>query len=306
MARTGLYAPAHRVAPRMPVGSGQGAPNQAPSADFAGTLLQDTRILWNTSNSGTGAQVIGWYMNGCPLIDAVPATLGTTSVAAAQVPTAGTPLTLVSTTGAGITVSAAAFLALPSLVTIPAGTLFSDGLPGYIRFGASDFTVAYDPTTMLARNVQIGSVGNDSTATFSVLGYDWYGYVMHETVTGSNAGTAAGKKAFKGITSVTPAGTLSGSNVSVGMGDTYGLPLQAARSSMMYGFWNNLIATGAGTFTAAVTTNPATATTGDVRGTYLVGSASNGTKRLTIWVAPDPSLQLSQGWPQGLTGVAQF
>jgi len=63
--------------------------------------------------------------------------------------------------------------------------------------------------------------------------------------------------------------------------------------------WDGAFVT-TGTFAAAVTTSPATTTTGDVRGTYLVPSASDGTKRLTLWVFVfDNDTQV------GLYGVAQ-
>jgi hypothetical protein len=290
----------------MPIGSGSGPPNAAPSADVGGSFLQDPRLQWNLANSSTGAQVIGWYTL-APLIDEVPATLGTTSLAAAQVPVVNTPMTLVSTTGAGITVSTSAFTALPSGNVIPSGALYIDGLLDYIRFGTTDYTCVYDPTVMISRCLAVQSVGNDSGCTMSLVGYDVYGYVIHDTITMGSGSTVNTTKAFKVLTSATViSGTLSGSNVSIGCSDIYGMPIQCARASMIWGFWNNLIMAGAGTFTAAVTTSPATALTGDVRGTYLVGSGSNGTKRLTLHVMPDPNLMASQNMTQGVAGVTQF
>ena len=304
MARTSFNAPAHRISPRVFPGANQGAPNQAPSIDFGGSGIQDSRLPYNMANSVTGGQIIGWYTE-APLIDAVPSTLTTTALAAAQVPVVGTPLVLVSVSGAGVTVSSAAMTILPAMTVAPLGTRFLDGAPGYIRFGLTDYTVFYDPTTTLTRNIQIASVGNDSGATFTVSGLDFYGYPLHEAITGANAGTATGKKAFKAVLSITPTGTLSGSNVSVGQGDTFGMPIIFQRSSMISGLFNNAVINGTGTFTAGVTTT-ATATTGDVRGTWLAASASNNTKRLTVSMSPDPSLQMTLGYPAGLTGVAQF
>lgn len=305
MARTALNGPAHRVMQRLPPADGAGAAQSAPSIDMGGAGLQDPRLRYNTANSSVGAQVVGWY-SGAPLIDAVPSTITTTALAALAVPVSGTAMTLVAATGAGITVSSSAIVALPSLVTIPSGSRFIDGLLSYVRFGTKDFTVFYDPTVMLSRCISIASVGNDTGAVMNLVGFDVYGYTIHETVTMGTGATVNSKKAFKGLYSATPVGTLSGSNVSIGCSDIFGLPLQAARQSMTAGFWNNLILQGTGTFVAGVTTNPATATTGDVRGTLLLGSASNNTKRLTLSVFPDPSLQSSQGMVQGLAGVTQF
>jgi hypothetical protein len=285
------------------------SPNAAPSMDLGGHGIQDPRMPWNTGNSSAGAQAIGWYISGPhPVIDYVPSTLSSVAIAAAQVPVAGTPLVLVSSTGGGITVAAAAQFVLPSLNTVPSGSLLIDTAPAVIRYGSSDYTVFYDPATIVGRNIQILSVGDDHLATFTVAGYDTYGYPLHETITGSSGapGTAVGKKAFKWVTSVTPAGTLSGSNVSVGQGDTYGLPMLLNSIWSLTGFWNNLLVTGAGTPVIADTTAVATATTGDVRGTYLVGSASNGPKRLQLFMHPSLSQMVSLGMVQGIVGVTPF
>jgi hypothetical protein len=307
MARTGLWAPAHRVIQRQPPGSGQQPWNLAPSLDAGGAGIQDGRLPWNTANSSAGAQALGWVAgNQHPLYDYVPATASTTNIAAAQAPTAGTPLTLVSSTGSGIVVSSSALRMLPSLVVVPSGTLFVDAVTTYSRFGNSDYTVFYDAGTLAARCLQVTSVGNDSSGTMSIVGYDMYGYLIHQTVTLTNASVVTTTKAFKAIVSATPLGTLSGSNISVGVADTVGLPMLGSTSpNSIWGFWNNLILAGAGTYTAGVTTT-ASATTGDVRGTYALGSASNGTKRLTLWQHPSVSQMIAQGMNNGIAGVPQF
>lgn len=308
MARTALWAPAHRVLQRSSnISALNASPNAAPSMDLGGHGIQDPRMPWNTGNSSAGAQAIGWYISGPhPVIDYVPSTLSTVAIAAAQVPVAGTPLVLVSSTGGGITVAAAAQFVLPSLNTVPSGSLLIDTAPAVIRYGSSDYTVFYDPATIVGRNIQILSVGDDHLASATVAGYDTYGYPLHETITLTNAGTAEGKKAFKWVSSITPAGTLSGANVSVGQGDVYGLPMLLNSIWSLTGFWNNAIVTGAGTPVVA-DTNAATATTGDVRGTYLVGgAASNGTRRLQLFMHPSLSQMVSLGMINGLVGVPQF
>lgn len=304
MARTAFYGPAHRVMNRLFPGASQSA-DAAPSLDMGGSGIQDSRLPWNTANSATGAQVIGWPGNLHPVIDFVPATLGVVSIAAGQVPVAGTKLVLVSSTGAGIVVSSSALLCFPSLNTIPAGSLFVDVAMVYQRFGSANFTLFYDAATMVGRNIAIHSAGDDHLATATVVGWDCYGYVMHETITLGNNATVNGKKAFKAIASITPAGTLSGSNVNVGVGDSYGLPLYGGSTVPFFGFWNNLITTGTGTYTAGVTTT-ASATTGDVRGTFLPASASDGTKRMTLFQHPVISAMASSGINVGLFGVPQF
>lgn len=305
MARSALNAPAHRVLQRVPPGAGGAPPNAAPSVDFFGSVIQDERLPWNSANSATGAQVLGIVADGNPMIDQVPSQLNTTAIAAAQAPAAGVPLVLVSSTGAGITVSSSPTLMLPSLVTIPTGSLFIDSVPNFLRFGVSDYTVIYDPTTAIARTISCQSVGDDHLGTLAIVGWDIYGYLVHETLTLTSGSTATSKKALKAIQSLTPAGTLSGSNISVGQSDVYGLPIQCARASMLSGAWNNISVLGVGTFTAAVT-SVATGTAGDVRGTYLPASSSDGSKRLTLRVNPDYGVLQAQGSPRGLWGRTQF
>lgn len=302
MARNAFYAPAHVVGNKNAPGNLQQGPDMAPSLSYGGGPgILDSRLPYNYVNSSAGAGVLGWF---CTMtVNAVPSTISTTAIAAAQVPTAGTPLTLVSSTGAGITVLASPFLALPSLLTIPAGTLAIDGLPGYQRFGQGFITAFYDYSKALARNIQIASAGNDSGATFTVKGWDMYGYPQTETITGANTGTATGKKCFKFVASITPAGTLSGSNASAGQGDTYDLGIAATSFGFCEITYNGSTVTVSTGFTAADTTSPATPTTGGTRGTYTLQSASNGSKRLEIAVQPNIILLNQIPLWVGMTGV---
>jgi hypothetical protein len=311
MANTALNGPAHRIMRRMPIGSGGAAqpPDAAPSLDMGGAGLLDTRVLWNTANSSTGAgQAIGWPPPNHPFLDVVPSTASIVAIAAAQVPTTNVHLNLVSSTGAGITVSSSATLVNPFGVAsniIPSGSVFIDSIPVYRRFGTNNFTVVYDAATMLARQIQCHSVGNDSGAAMHFVGFDIYGELIHETVTMGSGATVTTNKAYKGLISATPIGTLSGSNVSLGQADVFGLPIYCAAASNIWGFWNNLILAGAGTFTAGVLTTPS-ATTGDVRGVYAPGSASDGTKRLTLWAHPVISQMVTSGINVGIFGQPQF
>src|SRR6185312_3690541 len=179
------------------------------------------------------------------------------------------------------------------------------GPPALVSFGtnseAGNYTYIsmYDPTAAIARNVRITSGGNDSGITFLVAGYDLYGYPQTEQITGANIGVASGKKAFKFITSITPSAAVA-STASAGTGDVYGLPLLSSFWGDVDVVWNNACITANTGYTAADTTSPATATTGDVRGTYAVQSASDGTKRLMVYVNPSIN-NLALGVP-GLFG----
>jgi hypothetical protein len=79
----------------------------------------------------------------------------------------------------------------------------------------------------------------------------------------------------------------------------FGLPIRANSRNYVQTAWDGAFVT-TGTFAAAVATSPATTTTGDVRGTYAVPDAADGTKRLTLWV-----FVLDDDTQTGLYGVTQ-
>jgi hypothetical protein len=285
MARSTLTAPAHVVAQRNALGNANQQPDSAPSLCYGGGIgLLDSRLAFNKYNNvsqgaSSGTAAIGWY-DTAMVVNAVPSTISAVNIAASQSPGAGA-ITLVSASGAGITALASTFQAFPSLNVIPVGALALDGNPVYQKFGLRDRTWYYDQANALSRNVRLTSGGNDSGITFTVSGYDYYGYPMTEAITGANAGVASGKKAFKWVTGVTHTGSVAGT-LTIGTGDVYGFPLRADSFGYVYITWNNSTVTANTGFTAADTTNPATSTTGDARGTYATQSASDGTKRLEI------------------------
>jgi hypothetical protein len=310
MARTALYAPAHRVMGRYnaAVGSQAQPPTIGPSFDAAGVGIQDGRWKWNSGgSSATAPQIIGWMDPGTyPVLDVVMAALNAGALAAAQVPTAGTPMTLVASSGNGVVVPTTPTQMFPGGALVPVTARFIHAVTQYVIFGyGKQRTYAYDPTTQIERCITVTSVGNDSTATMALTGIDQYGYTIHQTVTMANAGVVTTGKGFKALLSAVPAGTLSGSNVSIGTSDTIGLPFYAAQQSQLWGYWNNLILYGTGTFTAGVTTT-STATTGDTAGTWTLPSASDGSKRLTLWMRPNAAAMATSGINTGLTGVFQF
>lgn len=245
----------------------------------------------------------GWHgVNDIILVDQVPSTITTTAIAASQVPVAGTPLTLVSVTGAGITAGASVVNA--STGVLVTGLLAIDGAMTPIQTGVSGGNLLWDPTKALARAVAIASGGVDTGATFTVAGYDVYGYPMTETITGASIATANGAKAFKYIASITPAGTLSGTAITVGQSDIVGFMMRVDRFQYVKIYFPDTTLISATTgFVAAVTTDPATALTGDVRGTYALQTASNNTRRLIISARLQPANINSS---TGLVGVTQF
>lgn len=122
----------------------------------------------------------------------------------------------------------------------------------------------------------VGAWTNTATVTFT--GTDQYGQTQTET---SASGTShAGKKAFKTITQVTPSVTVTASTF--GTGDVLGLPFRVDANGLLAARANNAI--DAGTFVPADTTSPATALTGDVRGTFDPAVALNGTNTCQVLI----------------------
>ena len=261
----------------------------APSLFWGGCGLLDSR--WGYQAYGGQPNALGFSAASyIPTITAAPQTLSATIIAASQAPTTGVALTLATASTTGLTVMGAALTVYPALTSVPANTLALDGTPGYIVFeknlAANGGVQIYDPTKALARCVTVRGSSNDTN--YKVSGYDIYGYAMTETITGPAAttgGTVTGKKAFKFITSVVPGGTINSTSVAVGTSDTYGLPLRAdGYGDLTIIFANANIAVSTG-FTAGVTTT-ANSTTGDVRGTYALQTASDGTKVLQVFQTP--------------------
>ena len=274
-------------------------PDLGTSLFFAGTGIYDMRNPYDYGTGNGSVNVSGWSCGDVMALDYAPSAASTTAIAAAQVAVSGTKLTLVSTTGSGITILSAAQQVWSSGNTIAAGTLAIDGPAGIVQQGQSGQIAIYDPTKAGARNVQIASVGNDSSGYFTVSGYDVYGYPMTEKITGANASTATGKKAFKYITSIVPGGTMSGSNVSAGQGNVYGMPLRVDSFAYAYIVWAGNTITASTNFTAADATSPATNVTGDTRGTFTQTGA-NGTNLLQIFITPKVANLTSY---VGMTGV---
>lgn len=125
-----------------------------------------------------------------------------------------------------------------------------------------------------------------TAAKLTITGTDQYGETVVET-TGA-AGTAhTGKKAFKTVTSVVPDTNITGATV--GTGDVLGLPVFLPEKGLVLREMEDGTTATAGTVVAGVTT-AATATTGDVRGTYDPNSAADGSKAFALVAAlPDAS-----------------
>ena len=137
-----------------------------------------------------------------------------------------------------------------------------------------------------ARNIAIYSAADHSTKTLTVSGYDAYGQAMTEDIVAPNATTVFGKKAFKSVKSVVnkTGGGIASACV-VGFGTSVGIPYRVTDMGYVGPIsYNQAIVTWNSTnIIVADVTSPATATTGDVRGTLLLG-ATDGAKRLVVQI----------------------
>jgi len=132
-------------------------------------------------------------------------------------------------------------------------------------------------TADVARNVVAAWTG---TAVITITGTDHYGNTVVES---SGSGTSlAGKKAFKTITGIAVSANVTG--LTVGTGDVIGLPVFLPGSGHVIGELQDGAAPTAGTVVAGVRT-VATATTGDVRGTYDPNAACDGAKAFQLIAA---------------------
>lgn len=128
--------------------------------------------------------------------------------------------------------------------------------------------------TDVPRNVVAAWTG---AAVLTVTGLDEYNKVVKES---SASGTSfAGKKAFAKVTNIEVSANVTG--LTVGTGNVLGLPVfLPAVADVLKEIQDGAVAT-AGTIVAGVTT-PATATTGDVRGTYTPNATPDGVKAFKL------------------------
>ncbi len=168
--------------------------------------------------------------------------------------------------------------------TTPAGDLTLQtraGVAGFGLVGGAPF----------GRTLTVDADGAN-TAVLTITGTDYEGNVMVENITANGTSVVAGVKAFYTVTGISFTNSAS-NNVFVGFADVLGLPfyLPGVDDCPTVGeFEDGTIAT-AGTFVAGVDT-AVTATTGDVRGTYVPNSATDGAKNFVLFIpSVDPEYQ---------------
>lgn len=141
--------------------------------------------------------------------------------------------------------------------------------------------------------------------TILVTGTDEYGAVVSELITVPATGTSTtvdGAKAFLTVTSIAITATTDAeaNTLNMGFGDVLGLPYRVDAEGLVGVIEGGTPLPTLGTFVAAVTTDPATTTTGDVRGTYNPTQTLDGTlnTKCLIQVAGRSSRLLAFGVDQ--------
>jgi hypothetical protein len=137
------------------------------------------------------------------------------------------------------------------------------------------------PRTLI---ITIGA-GTITNRNITITGFDYYGQAMSEVIaTGTTQSTTvSGLKAFYIVTSITTSGAVGGT-VAVGTTDVLGIPVRVTNVAYVASVKSNsALAQDAGAFLPADTA-PATTTTGDVRGTYVPATASDGINRTVMGI----------------------
>lgn len=128
-----------------------------------------------------------------------------------------------------------------------------------------------------------GATVSTTVVNITVSGLDSYLQPVTATFSGPLSGLLTScNKTMRYVRGVATTGNTT-STVSIGAGDVFGFPYRVDNFGDVRMSWANVVTTSVG-FSAAVTTDPSTAFTGDVRGTYTPPSASNGSRRLTAFI----------------------
>jgi len=241
----------------------------------------------------SGAPTLGWLSATFQVADYAPGTASTTSLAPTNSNvTASTTVNLTTSNYTGYITTASTCTNATNGQTVT-GLWQIDNTPAGYTFGTGTYGV-WDPANPpIGRCISISTPTNTtmSTTTFTITGYDAYGYPITQAMQGPLGGsTTYSTKAFKWISSITVGATTS-NTFSIGVSDTYGLPMYASAVGYIRAFWENKSVENstATTFTAG---SAAIATTSsDVRGTIGIAGVtiSNGARKLQMWQSVAPS-----------------
>lgn len=174
--------------------------------------------------------------------------------------------------GSPTNLRAAGAIAAAGSLVLTAGAGVTQSSTTYTGYTSFDFDVPRALTFTTA-----GPTVNAVDITTS--GWGWNKEPMVETVSlAAGAAVTNGKKAFSAVHSCVASGATGGGTISIGTSDILGIPYKIVNSAFLFANWDGVpdytvdpagaIMSFGGTFTPADQSTP-TATTGDVRGTYL-------------------------------------
>ncbi len=159
-------------------------------------------------------QAPGIYLTPTSLLDIVPTPVSTTLLASGAVTAGAAYVTLTTTSVNGLTV-----------LTSYAGQTTGLNAGPLLQLDS-------------ARNISITSTGDISLVNITVYGWDFYGIPIAEQITGPNTTTVFGKKAFYVVQGVRT--SAAAANISVGVGNTFGLPFYLKNANYLgIPMWNN-------------------------------------------------------------------
>jgi hypothetical protein len=259
------------------------AASQTPTVAGTLTLTAGTNVKSVTTAGGVSALALD-----------VPRGVRVTTATAAAATLASVAVT---GTGGQISYTSQAGLASGQRVTVSgtlSGTATITGYSDPTTYVLTAVTATTATLTTTAGAAVVTTAGTTTGLTFTlgvapvtvtVSGIDIYGQAMSEAITSSAAVSTAvnGLKAFYLITSVSVSGA-TGTALTVGTTNVLGCPVRVPNIAYVASVKsNNALAQDGGTFVAADTAT-ATTTTGDVRGTYLPVTASNGIVRTVVGI----------------------
>lgn len=178
-----------------------------------------------------------------------------------------------------------------------------DNLPNPLSTYSQPYTAGgpglfFDPTQAISRCLSATGVSAGSGGTITFNGWDIYGQALTDTITlAAGINTVNTLKAFKYLKSVVPNFT-DANNISIGTSDILGLTLRSDLFEQASIYDAGALITANTGYVKADATSPATAATGDTRGTYALQTASNGTNRTVIYQYPSFQ-QLARSGPTG-------
>lgn len=308
----------------------------------ANAVANTPLVLVSTASTTTGVSIVSTIVNettGVADTNGGAGFVGLDTYASCTATVAGNVLTVTAVTNANLTIGMAVLTIAGTLtgvtpvgarilafgtgvgglgtyiLTVTAGTVTTGTvtlqIPGprqsTVPYGQNGNVRIWNDQAIIGRVVAItAATAASGTVVFTVKGYDIYGFPMIETITAAANTQTLGKKAFKYIKSVTP-GTSDAQNYSVDTTDVIGFPLRSDNfGDVLINYsasLNPAVITANSGYTASVQTTPS-ATTGDVRGTYTLQTASStNANRLVIHQSPSP---YNIGTTAGLVGASQF